>query len=850
MNLPLRLFLMTRRRGADWKIFVSQQLNEVKNEWARQFQKGHVSGVLHVGFGRIPTRSFDEALDANEGFLLVTQGAKYVLPQPFFCSEHEIAQVNGLAVYLALEGWDYKLEDPTLVSTLQSPGTTGYTGDVLSGQTAQGWVSRFLSVAPEFDSELKKVGVYDEKSYIALEEDLPPTVRTALGLFRYDALIRDEADPLDIVRCAPPWLRSQPLSNLSLTVRLGNVFSHNKINLVSDLDGYTQRNLFALKNFGRNSAKHLSEALQKGLKLGAENFIVTDELFGQRNLDGDGETSQNNTASAFLSIGLLGNLLKTINEIDDRDRDILLKRMGFSDKPKTLEEIGKGYTITRERVRQIEKRALERIISKELWDDVLRYRLGALLDEREEPLPLFGLEVIDEWFRGTADKQSVLEYLIEVMCEKRFFVLKVGDVKYLSRLKQEEWDTKLKEARQLLQGAVELNWSEAECRRTLSSLLPTQSKELAPLLWADVSRLCHFSESGDGRVLTAYGRGLEQLVQVVLEESSRPLHTSDIAKSVYAISLKQVDEQQIRNPLANVGLLLGRGVYGLRKHIPLSDLEMETVAEIATEIVGQFSSDRQWHASELLAEVLEIEKSISDEFDKYALSAVLQMKSNLKYLGRLVWVLQATDDRHRVDIRDAIIEILDTAGGPLTSREITTRFGKIRGLNGDVQLVNRDPVLRVSKGMWGLNDRDLAVKRNEQSALTDTIFMALKKKGTGIHLEEIEGYVDGFASVDPETLFSIATLDDRISVSVGRFVHLKEWGEPRRVSFNAALEKIINQVPGPMNIKDINDWINFVTERQIDKRQVSHALSRTHQVYLGDGIWNLQKQISDDEHYE
>lgn len=846
MNSPLRLFLMTRRRGADWRIFVSQKLNEVEDEWARQFVDGYVTGVVHVGFGRLPTRAFNEAADGNEGWLLVTQGAKFVLPQTFSCSEHEIAQVDGLPIYLALEGWGYTREDPTQRVTPQSADITIHANDGSSTQPARGWVSSFLSVAPEFDSELKRVGVYDEESYIELEEGLPHSIRTALGHFRYDALISDEADPLDIVRCAPPWLRSQPFAKLSLTVRLGNVFSNNDISLVSDLDGYTQAELFRLPNFGRHSWNHLSEALKQGLKRGAEDLTVTDEAFGQGLLAPGEAGSESNAPPALLSIGLLGNLLKTINEIDERDRNILLNRMGFSQKPRTLEDIGSEYGVTRERIRQIEKRSLERIIEKELWDDVLRHRLGTILDDRDDPLPLFGLEVVDDWFRGTADKQDVLEYLIDVMCEKRFHVLKVGEFRYVSRVEQEVWEGKLKEARKLLEGAVELNWSEAECRQTIDSLLPPQGKELAPLLWAEASRLCHFSGSDGARTLTAYGRGLEQLIQVVLEESSRPLHTSEVAKSVGDLSGKQVDEQQIRNPVANVGVLLGRGIYGLRKHVPLSDLEIETVAEVATEIVAEHSSGRQWHTSELLAEVLEIEGSLSDRLDKYGLSVALQMKSQLKYLGRLVWVLPDADDRHRVDIRDAVIEILDSAGEPLTSREINERLSEVRGLNGTVQIWNRDPVLRVGRGIWGLNDRDLTVKREEQPALIDKVFTALRQKGSGIHLDEIERYIDGVVSVDPEAVFSIATLDDRIAVSIGRFAYLKEWGEPRRITLNAALEKLINQVPGPMNIGDIKDWLNFFTERQIDKEAVSHALSRSDMRYLGDGIWDLERQVADD----
>lgn len=52
-------------------------------------------------------------------------------------------------------------------------------------------------------------------------------------------------------------------------------------------------------------------------------------------------------------------VLETLNE---RERDIILYRMGFiTGSPMTLEQIGKKYNVTRERIRQIEAKALRRL---------------------------------------------------------------------------------------------------------------------------------------------------------------------------------------------------------------------------------------------------------------------------------------------------------------------------------------------------------------------------------------------------------------------------------------------------------------------------------------------------------
>mgnify|MGYP004546925015 FL=1 len=55
----------------------------------------------------------------------------------------------------------------------------------------------------------------------------------------------------------------------------------------------------------------------------------------------------------------LGNVMKTLT---DREAKVLKMRFGFDDgKPRTLEEVGKEFDVTRERIRQIEAKALRKL---------------------------------------------------------------------------------------------------------------------------------------------------------------------------------------------------------------------------------------------------------------------------------------------------------------------------------------------------------------------------------------------------------------------------------------------------------------------------------------------------------
>ena len=53
-------------------------------------------------------------------------------------------------------------------------------------------------------------------------------------------------------------------------------------------------------------------------------------------------------------------LKKALSKLNDRERDIILRRR-LKEDPDTLEDLSQAYNISRERVRQIEKNAMDKI---------------------------------------------------------------------------------------------------------------------------------------------------------------------------------------------------------------------------------------------------------------------------------------------------------------------------------------------------------------------------------------------------------------------------------------------------------------------------------------------------------
>jgi len=55
-------------------------------------------------------------------------------------------------------------------------------------------------------------------------------------------------------------------------------------------------------------------------------------------------------------------LNSVLNELSERERRVLLLRFGLEDgRARTLEEVGKEFNVTRERIRQIEAKALRKL---------------------------------------------------------------------------------------------------------------------------------------------------------------------------------------------------------------------------------------------------------------------------------------------------------------------------------------------------------------------------------------------------------------------------------------------------------------------------------------------------------
>lgn len=366
----------------------------------------------------------------------------------------------------------------------------------------------------------------------------------------------------------------------------------------------------------------------------------------------------------------------------------------------------------------------------------------------------------------------------------------------------------VKQAMQLLEDGVNHGWSQSEARRRVENLLGKRGSELRSELWAAAKQFAHFSLPliDNEPVLVGYGRSVEALVEAVLSESDRPLHYSEIPQRVAERYGKDIDVRQAHAAVGHSAtgkttLLYGRGIYGLLKHCSLNDQERELAREEALEAISQGSSDHQWSCAELMDILNERGLDFDGRLNGYTLNISLRDSSEINYLGRNLWVQSGTASSgasHRMYIRQAVTSLLIEVGKPISTSEIKEALRKDRGIGYTFQIVPTGSIISVGTGLWGLIERDLPLATDEQTQLIEVLQTMLRNRNAGIHISEVssclkEIFEPASRIKDPTLIFAVAQRSGLMRKSVGGYLFLPEWGEPRRLNQSQAILEAVRQ---------------------------------------------------------
>jgi len=310
------------------------------------------------------------------------------------------------------------------------------------------------------------------------------------------------------------------------------------------------------------------------------------------------------------SKALFSSTLQTLLEhLPPRSRSIVEERFGVgTGTPKTLEEIGKSYQITRERVRQVIGSALG-FLSHEKGHPSIGQVVDSIQKALDEKHGVMKADELLEKLSSQSKKErgallAFLEALSIVKEEKatkeyeKLYRLKDFSLSHLNEVKELAKKV-LVEAKDALEAT--------EFHGRFKKLRPEISKQ-------ELFNLLSVSKEIKQNVFGKWGlaswsdirpRGTREKAYLVLKTAKKPLHFREIAKLIDSYGLQKRTHshpQTVHNELIKdkCFVLVGRGIYALSEW----GYKRGTVKDVIADILK--ASEKPLSREEVLAEVLKV----------------------------------------------------------------------------------------------------------------------------------------------------------------------------------------------------------------------------------------------------
>ncbi len=692
------------------------------------------------------------------------------------------------------------------------------------------WLVDLEYEMPELLTELIPYGITNEKNYLATAHKLERRSRDKIDMFRYHVMYRriDSNNLEEFLKILPESIRRVDLSLLKLTVRILNVLKLQSIGCLADLDGISLASMMRWPNFGRKSANDIHDIISSEIDVLMDQVSMVSMELGaiESNSEEVVEEDDNYVIEKISAKPLKEHFENALAQLKERDREIIEHRTGYHGNAKTLEEVGALFDVTRERIRQLQKKYVEQIIEREFWDDCIAIKIGQMLIERNEPLYLEMLEIEDKWFSGFMGNYSNLAAIIELFTEAEIRIIKINGANIVTRIKQDDWDTGISQFRiSLKDKASDGSWTRSDINMTFKSFLTGYgAEELTSLLWDQFADSLQFSGDTSEDKLFGFGRTAEAAVRAVLMQAEKPLHYSEIAMRASAILGKAVDERRAHGAAPSQGgLLYGRGIYGLARFNPVSERMCKNIILVVVQKIYDGPLNKQWHCNEIIAQLKAQFPALPEELDHYILNIILGDSVKLVYLNRMVWARADSEQKigDRIDMADAYVKILEDAGGPLKGSKLRELLQDVRGLGDTVQLQPNEHMLQIGKDYWGLVDRDVGGTKEGNAIILNSLFEYLENQQKGIHVTEVEAFLkDNQLFVNAPSsyaLLNLAQRDDRFHLVKAMFLGLTEWGgDVRRLNYSQAVKKLYETMVTPMSLAQIRLNIEDATGLEVD----------------------------------
>lgn len=600
-------------------------------------------------------------------------------------------------------------------------------------------------------------------------------------------------------------LRAVPLVELELPARMRNFAAQERIATVGELLSRTYDELIDQPNLGRKSLNDTLDAIQE---YKAERLAPIEH-------------------ASFLEAwrAQLANL-KPLH------RMIVSRRSGLHGAQETLEELGAMLGVSRERVRQIETRVVERMREKTRWRRmVLRHLEAAFGAGRAVPLDELAKE---PWWTGMDREEPLLSFLIRRVLDGEYHLLTAATGRrYLVKFEPERFaqaqQNALERASRLdfpTDYAAVLAIVEDECSRCDPVLLEE--------LEGPVREQLHFSED-ESRVI-GFGANRRGEVLAFLNAQPEP------------VPIGELEAQVGRGQLPDEVLYFKRGVVGLKKHFPDFDSWQAKLVPAAIEVMSARPVGRQWLVPEIHEE-LELARLLPDWLGHWHLASLLRLSGQVDYLGRLRVALKGSEQQERLHFEELLLELLEDAGEPLGFEELLRRARQRTDIHDQTAklMVSQAPFVRLDRERVGLVERDIPGTPESLVAAVEAVTEQLSSTQQGLTAHQATELVRSLSELHAgwsrELVLSVLRSEATLRIDRSRNIGLDEWDDARCPNRTEFVRREVQRAGGKLSVTTLNERLAALYGRAPDPASLGQLADQAGLVRSEDHLLQQEAEL-------
>jgi len=481
--------------------------------------------------------------------------------------------------------------------------------------------------------------------------------------------------------------------------------------------------------------------------------------------------------------------VESLAKLPMRERLVLTQRAALVGPPPTLAELGESLGVSRERVRQLEAHALQKLRQESVWVEPLAASLGAVC-------PPFVARLADVMLGGVplvaspeADGDAFSVLLEGVLEGRAGHLVEHDGTAYYGRATADFFAKKLARITWVCESLVyPVDTSTLHDRLRLSA--DVTHDELAVLF--DLVRGGFVEEGGK---IVGYGADRGDAVIAFLRAAGRP------------VPIAEVHATFGRTKLPEGVAWVDRGLVTLPELVPDYHLWRERVGPLVTGLMAENGQERPWSTAELLP-LLGTLADLPEWMNPYALGSLLRGAEKLAHMGRNVVALAEAGAGERAHLDETMEDELGKAGAPLAEEELLLRVRARRTVTDLAWNATRvrAPFVMFDDGRIGLYPRDVPGGEGATKVLRDAAAEWLEQREEGAGIADLRAFVGSLGAprgdFDARLVRSLLRHDGRFRLSHGGGLGLAAWGETRTKTQREVLEELLDAGGGRALVAD------------------------------------------------